>query len=85
MPKIYEEVGLIFFFYSSDLDEPPHVHIEYKEGGTMKVWLKSKDLKVAWVRAGMPSHKQTQALKIIENKRKAFLNNWYEFKETGKI
>ena len=85
MPKIYEEVGLIFFFYSSDLDEPPHVHVEYKEGGTMKVWLKSKDLKVAWVRAGMPSHKQTQALKIIENKRKTFLDNWYEFKETGKI
>jgi len=85
MPKIYEEVGLIFFFYSSDLDEPPHVHVEYKEGGTMKVWLKSKDLKVAWVRAGMPNHKQTQALKIIENKRKTFLDNWYEFKETGKI
>jgi hypothetical protein len=67
------------------MDEPPHVHVEYKESGTMKVWLRNKDLKVAWVRAGMPSYKQTHALKIIENKRKTFLNNWYEFKETGKI
>ena len=37
MPKIYEEAGLIFLFYSSDMDEPPHVHVEYKGGGTMKV------------------------------------------------
>jgi hypothetical protein len=37
MPVIYEEAGLVFFFYSSDLNEPPHVHIEYKEGGVMKV------------------------------------------------
>ena len=51
----------------------------------LKVWLKEKDLKVAWVRAGMPRHKQTEALKIIEKKCKKFLANWYEFKETGKI
>ena len=80
MPTIYEEAGLIFFFYSSDLDEPPHVHVEYKEGGVMKVWLKDKELKVAYVRANMPPHKQTETLKIIENKRKTFLDNWYEFK-----
>ena len=85
MPTIHEESGLLFFFYSSDLDEPPHIHVEYKEGGTMKVWLKDKELKVAWVKAGMPHHKQNQSLKIIENKRKTFLDNWYEFKKTGTI
>jgi hypothetical protein len=36
MSKVYEEAGLIFLFYSSDMDEPPHIHVEYKESGTMK-------------------------------------------------
>ncbi|CAG8619274.1 1158_t:CDS:2 [Ambispora gerdemannii] len=31
MPTLHEESGLVFFFYSSDLDEPPHVHIEKPE------------------------------------------------------
>jgi len=57
MPTIHNEAGLVFIFYSSDMDEPPHVHIEYKEGGTMKVWIKSKELEVARIRAGMPRHK----------------------------
>ncbi|RIA79644.1 hypothetical protein C1645_745774 [Glomus cerebriforme] len=35
--EVYEETGLIFLFYSSDMDEPLHIHVEYKEGGTMKV------------------------------------------------
>ena len=85
MPKIFEEAGLVFKFYSSDMDEPPHVHVEYKEGGTMKVWLKEEDLETAWIKAGMPRHKQTETYQIIENKRKTFLDNWYEFKKTGKI
>jgi len=73
MPTIYEEAGLMFYFYSSDMDEPPHVHIEYKEGGTMKIWLKEKELKIAWVKANMPRHKQTEASKITYQKRKTFL------------
>jgi hypothetical protein len=76
---------LVFLFYSSDMDEPPHVHVEYKEGGTMKIWIREKELKVAWVKAAMPRHKQTETLRITAEKRKIFLNNWYEFKETGKI
>ena len=84
MPTIHEEAGLVFNFYSSDMDEPPHVHVEYKEGGTMKVWLR-ENLPVEWVKAGLPLHKQTEASQIIEKRQKIFLNNWYEFKQTGKI
>ncbi|CAG8827690.1 10247_t:CDS:2 [Racocetra persica] len=36
MPSLHEESGLRFLFYSSDLDEPPHVHVD-KEGGTLKI------------------------------------------------
>ena len=85
MPTIHEEAGLVFNFYSSDMDEPPHVHVEYKEGGTMKIWIKEKELQVTWVKAGMPRHKQTETLKITHERRKIFLNNWYEFKKTGHI
>ena len=85
MPKVHEEASLVFNFYSSDMDEPPHIHIEYKEGGTMKIWLKEKELEVAWIRAGLPRHKQTEALKITKEQRKTFLNSWYEFKEAGNI
>ncbi|CAG8624063.1 9198_t:CDS:2 [Paraglomus occultum] len=42
-----EESRLVFTFYSSDMDEPPHVHVEYKEGGTMKIWIAKKDLEIA--------------------------------------
>jgi len=85
MPTLCEKLGLVFTFYSSDMDEPSHVHVEYKEGGTMKIWIAKKDLEIAWVRGGMPRHKQTETLKITQEKRKTFLNNWYEFKKTGKI
>jgi len=60
MPKIYEKAGLVFFFYPSDMDEPPHVHVEYKEDRTMKVWLKEEELETTRIRAGMPRHKQTE-------------------------
>lgn len=77
MPKIHEESNLEFFFYSSDMDEPPHVHAEYTEGGVIKVWLLT--LKPAWIKGGMPLHKQTQALKIIEKRQAWFLEKWVEF------
>jgi len=47
VPTLYEKLGLVFTFYSSDMDEPPHVHVEYKEGGTMKIWIAKKDLEIA--------------------------------------
>ena len=77
MPKVWEESNLEFFFYSSDMDEPPHIHAEYKEGGVIKVWLLT--LEPAWVHAGLPQHKQTEALKIIEAKQKEFLKKWDKF------
>jgi hypothetical protein len=36
MPTLYEKLGLIFTFYSSDMDEPPHIHIK-GEKGRMKI------------------------------------------------
>lgn len=38
MPKLFEDSGFTFRFYSADLDEPIHVHIE-KEGYEAKFWV----------------------------------------------
>ncbi len=38
MPKIYEQNGYRFFFYSAEGDEPCHVHIKKGEGDG-KIWL----------------------------------------------
>jgi Domain of unknown function (DUF4160) len=38
MPIILRERGFKFWFYESDLDEPPHVHVG-KSGREAKFWL----------------------------------------------
>ena len=38
MPTVFRSGGYRFFFYSSDRDEPPHIHVEHG-GHTAKVWL----------------------------------------------
>ena len=45
MPTVLRWRGRRFYFYSSDGDEPPHVHIDHG-GRTIKVWLRT--LKVAY-------------------------------------
>jgi hypothetical protein len=35
MPKIFEQAGYSFFFYSADLSKPAHVHVR-KEGKECK-------------------------------------------------
>lgn len=38
MPTVLLRGPYRFFFYSSDLEEPPHVHVE-RENRTAKLWL----------------------------------------------
>jgi Domain of unknown function (DUF4160) len=45
MPTVLRWRGRRFYFYSSDGDEPPHVHVDHG-GRTIKIWLPS--LKVAY-------------------------------------
>ena len=45
MPTVLRWRGRRFYFYSSDGDEPPHVHVDHG-GRTIKVWLHT--LKVAY-------------------------------------
>ena len=38
MPKIFEQDGFIFFFYSNENNEPCHTHVR-KGDGYGKIWL----------------------------------------------
>ncbi|HUW63386.1 MAG TPA: DUF4160 domain-containing protein, partial [Spirochaetia bacterium] len=40
MPTIFNDDGFRFFFYSKDLGERPHVHVESTDGEA-KIWLDS--------------------------------------------
>ena len=43
MPKVLEINGFIFFFYSQEGNEPPHIHIR-KAGAIAKFWLETLEL-----------------------------------------
>ncbi len=42
MPTIWYEEGYRFWFYASDGQEPPHVHVERGQGGG-KWWLTGEE------------------------------------------
>jgi hypothetical protein len=74
MPTILRWRGRRFYFYSSDGDEPPHVHVDHG-GRTMKVWLDT--LKVAY-NDGYPLREVTTILDIVDQNRERLLEAWRE-------
>lgn len=75
MPTVLRWKGWIFLFYSSDGDEPPHVHIR-KDGTEVKIWL--SDVSVAR-NAGVKSHDVRELQKIVMQHKDEFLEKWNEY------
>lgn len=77
-PKIHEEYGYRFYFYSGDIvNEPAHIHIK-GERGKMKIWLNT--LEIAECK-GIPSHEQTKLLEITEINQQSFIQAWNKHKK----
>lgn len=38
MPQVFKQKGYSFYFYSSDLNEPMHIHIS-RDGKEAKLWI----------------------------------------------
>ncbi len=72
MPTI-EINGYKFRFYSSDLNEPPHMHV-IRDGNEAKVWLQPID--VAYNR-GYNKVKMNQILKLTKQNQQKLLEVWY--------
>ncbi len=71
MPTI-EINGYKFRFYSSDLNEPPHMHV-IRDGNEAKVWLQPID--VSYNR-GYNKVKMNQILKLIRQNQQKLLEVW---------
>src|ERR1700733_15894703 len=82
MPKIYEYLGLIFFFYANE-HLPIHVHVsfaefeskfelEYENG---KLNISVQDVKA---RKPLPIDKTKEALKFIKKYNKEIVEKWTE-------
>ena len=76
MPKIYEQNGYRFFFYSAEGDEPCHVHVKKGEGDG-KIWLEP-ELKEEYL-VDFKSQEKKQISKIVQEQRDYFIRRWYEY------
>jgi len=74
MPTIFIE-GYAFRFYSSDLHEPPHVHIIHAEN-VAKIWLNSFDVEY---NHGYNRAQLNRVLKLTQKNHTKLLEAWHEY------
>ncbi len=75
MPTLLRWNGYRFFFYSTDGDEPAHVHV-VKGEHEAKVWL--SDCSVA-INVGFPARDLGNALRKIREERGVLLEAWNDY------
>ncbi len=73
MPTIFIE-GYKFRFYSSDVNEPPHVHV-IKAENVAKIWLQPVELET---NRGYNRSEMNRVLKLTEENRAELLEAWNE-------
>ena len=74
MPTLFIE-GYKFRFYSSDVHEPPHVHVIRAER-VAKIWLKSLEIEH---NHGYNKPELNKVLKLIEQNETKLLEAWHEY------
>lgn len=75
MPTLLIWRGHKFRFYSSDIGEPPHVHV-VKDGSTAKIWLNGVVL--AYSR-GYSEQELTRILAVVAEHRESWTQSWRDF------
>jgi hypothetical protein len=73
-PTIHDEDGFRFWFWSGDLTEPPHVHVE-KGGAEAKWWLKPLRQESS---VGFNSSQRRRIRDILRQQQNGMLERWYE-------
>ena len=79
MPTILRRNGFRFFFYSSEGQEPPHIHA-IGRGGEAKLWL--NPIEIAGI-YNLGFKDQREILKITEENVNLFLEKWSEWHGTS--
>lgn len=75
MPTLLVWRGYKFRFYSSDVFEPPHVHIA-KDGRSAKVWLRNLEVEY---RHGYNEREMGELLAVVAENRDAWIRAWNDF------
>ena len=77
MPTVQIE-GYKFRFYSSDVNEPPHMHV-LRGSRVAKVWL--QPVKLEYNR-GYSQHDMRQILQIAQERQQQLLELWHDHFQT---
>jgi hypothetical protein len=75
MPSLFRLEGFVFSFYSSDGNEPVHVHVR-KAGGAAKIWMEPISLARA---EDMDWRDIKRAMELAEHHKKLILEKWNEY------
>ena len=74
MPVVLRIKGFRFEFYSSDRDEPPHIHVKYARKHA-KFWLEPTVM-LEWNRRFRP-HELTKVEALVVEHREFLLEAWH--------
>lgn len=75
MPTVLRVGAYRFFFYSSDRDEPPHVHVE-RDHNVAKFWLDPIRLHSS---GGFPRPGINQIAKLVADHQTELVEAWNEY------
>lgn len=75
MPTILRVGPYRFFFYASDRDEPPHIHVE-RDDNVAKFWLDPVRLQSS---GGFSRVEINRIANIVNTHRKQLLEAWNEY------
>jgi hypothetical protein len=75
MPTVLREGPYRFFFYSSDRDEPPHVHAE-RDANQAKFWL--QPVRLVWSR-GFSASEVRRLESVVTDHCQQLLEAWNAF------
>lgn len=75
MPTILRVGEYRFFFYSSDRNEPPHIHVE-SQNKSAKIWLDPVRLQIS---GGFNGSEINKIITIVNDNKNDLLEAWNEF------
>ncbi len=75
MPVVLRIGPYVFFFYSQENNEPPHIHVR-REKKKAKFWLDPVELHSS---TRFPAHEINKLAKLVAENRKLFLEAWNDY------
>ena len=75
MPTVDRIGPYRIFFYSNELNEPPHIHVQ-RDRSLAKFWLQSVSLASS---TGFAAHELTAIEDIVIRKQSEYLEKWYAY------